>query len=118
MQYLLSGMFGRACKSLNNPEQVAKVTEEVSQLRETLEDKLKDIIFKQIGRSSGKENLWTSPDEMDALDTALSPKLDKTKDEVERLLYEVITLEKALGQGAGPVELAQLLPQQWAAFLR
>jgi MoxR-like ATPase len=96
MQYLLSGMFGRACKSLNNPEQVAKVTEEVSQLRETLEDKLKDIIFKQIGRSSGKENLWTSPDEMDALDTALSPKLDKTKDEVERLLYEVITLEVRL----------------------
>jgi len=26
--------------------------------------------------------------------------------------------QKALGQGAGPVELAQLLPQQWAAFLR
>lgn len=93
MQYLLSGMFGRACKSLNNPEQVEKVTHEVTQLRETLEDKLKDIIFKQIGRTSGRENLWTSPDEMDALETALSPKLDKTKDEVERLLYEVITLE-------------------------
>lgn len=143
MQYLLSGMFGRACKSLNNPEQVANVTREVGQLRETLEDKLKDILFKQLGRSSGKENLWTSPDEMDALDTALSPKLDKTKDEVERLLYEVITLEvccciydlflssmddlywvwvwctqKALQYGAGPVELAQLLPQQWATFLR
>lgn len=93
MQYLLSGMFGRACKSLNKPDQIAKVAHEVAQLRETLEDKLKDIMFKQIGRSSGKEQLWTSPDEMDALDTALSPKLDKTKDEVERLLYEVITLE-------------------------
>eukprot|EP00889_Picochlorum_renovo_P001716 jgi/Picre1/28746/NNA_004145.t1 len=118
MQYLLSGMFGRACKSLNKPDQVAGVVDEVKQLRQTLEDKLMDIYKKQFGRESGNENVWISPEEVDALDTALSPKMDKTRDEVERLLYEVVTLERALEHGAGPVELAQLLPQQWAAFLR
>ena len=93
MQYLLSGMFGRACKSLNKPEQVAGVVEEVQQLRQTLEEKLIDIYRKQFGRESGNENVWISPEEADALDTALSPKMDKTRDEVERLLYEVVTLE-------------------------
>ena len=92
LQYLLSGMFGRACKSLNNPEQVAEVTKDVQQLRKTLEEKLADIIFKQMGREK-ELTLWSSQDERDALDTALSPKLDKSRDETERLLYEVITLE-------------------------
>lgn len=96
MQYLLSGMFGRACKSLNKPEQVAGVVEEVQQLRQTLEEKLIDIYRKQFGRESGNENVWISPEEADALDTALSPKMDKTRDEVERLLYEVVTLEVRL----------------------
>ena len=96
IQYLLSGMFGRACKSLNKPEQAAIVAQEVTQLRHTLEDKLRDIIVKQLGRDSGKENLWISPDDVDALDTALSPKLDKAREEVERLLYEVVTLEVRL----------------------
>jgi len=96
MQYLLSGMFGRACKSLNKPDQVAGVVDEVKQLRQTLEDKLMDIYKKQFGRESGNENVWISPEEVDALDTALSPKMDKTRDEVERLLYEVVTLEVRL----------------------
>lgn len=96
MQYLLSGMFGRACKSLNKPDQVAGVVDEVKQLRQTLEDKLMDIYKKQFGRDSGNENVWISPEEADALDTALSPKMDKTRDEVERLLYEVVTLEVRL----------------------
>ena len=92
LQYLLSGMFGRACKSLNDPEKAAEVTKDVQQLRKTLEDKLGDIIFKQMGRER-ELTLWSSADERDALDTALSPKLDKSRDETERLLYEVITLE-------------------------
>jgi len=166
LQYLLSGMFGRACKSLNDPEKAAEVTKDVQQLRKTLEDKLGDIIFKQMGRER-ELTLWSSADERDALDTALSPKLDKSRDETERLLYEVITLEvrcrcrrycrrycrrliddapclliplprytrrrqrcpdalptttplvqKALVNGAGPVELASLLPNQWRDFLR
>ena len=184
LQYLLSGMFGRACKSLNNPEQASAVARDVQQLRLTLEEKLVDIIFKQMGRER-EMTLWSSADERDALDTALSPKLDKSRDETERLLYEVITLEvrlrarrayflacllysahiatrldvpcvlvsghlaiwssghlaiwpsgcrvrpdpdessstitslqKALVNGAGPVELASLLPNQWRDFLR
>ena len=92
LQYLLSGMFGRACKSLNDPDKAAEVARDVVQLRKTLEDKLADILFKQMGRER-EVSLWSSPDERDALDTALSPKLDKSRDETERLLYEVITLE-------------------------
>jgi MoxR-like ATPase len=95
LQYLLSGMFGRACKSLNNPEQASAVARDVQQLRLTLEEKLVDIIFKQMGRER-EMTLWSSADERDALDTALSPKLDKSRDETERLLYEVITLEVRL----------------------
>ncbi len=93
--YLLSCMFGRACKSLNNPEQASAVARDVQQLRLTLEEKLVDIIFKQMGRER-EMTLWSSADERDALDTALSPKLDKSRDETERLLYEVITLEVRL----------------------
>lgn len=92
LQYLLSGMFGRACKSLNDPDKAAEVARDVVQLRKTLEDKLADILFKQMGRER-EVSLWSSADERDALDTALSPKLDKSRDETERLLYEVITLE-------------------------
>ena len=118
MQYLLSGMFGRACKSLNKPDSISSVAEEVGQLRETLEEKLKGIYIRQSGSNAEHDNIWISPEEADALDTALSPKIEKTKEEIERLLYEVVTLEVCLKAGAGPVELAQLLPQQWAAFLR
>ncbi|KAI8106560.1 hypothetical protein M9435_001103 [Picochlorum sp. BPE23] len=118
MQYLLSGMFGRACKSLNKPDQVAGVVDEVKQLRQTLEDKLMDIYKKQFGRESGNENVWISPEEVDALDTALSPKMDKTRDEVERLLYEVVTLEVALSQSTEPVVLAELMPRHWSDFVR
>ncbi len=40
MQYLLSGMFGRACKSLGSPAGHGNLVEEVGDLRRALTDKL------------------------------------------------------------------------------
>lgn len=40
MQYLLSGMFGRACKSLGSPAGQGSLVEEVGDLRRALTDKL------------------------------------------------------------------------------
>ncbi len=40
MKYLLAGMFGRACKQLDNKAESAKVAAEVGTLRESLVDKL------------------------------------------------------------------------------
>jgi len=63
MQYLLSGMFGRACKSLNKPEAVANVANEVGQLRTTLEEKLENIYERQYGSDTANDSLWMGQEE-------------------------------------------------------
>ena len=93
MQYLLSGMFGRACKALGKPEEVAGVAEELGQLREALTEKLVGVYgAAENGLPSGA-NMWLGQDDSAAIASALLPKLEKTKEEVERLLFEVVTLE-------------------------
>lgn len=43
MQYLLSGMFGRACKSLGSPSGHGSLADEVGDLRRALTDKLAGV---------------------------------------------------------------------------
>lgn len=42
-------------------------------------------------------NLWLGQDEAQAVASALLPKLEKTRKEVEELLFEVVTLEVGAG---------------------
>jgi len=94
MQYLLAGMFGRACRSLNEPESSSTVVEEVAQLRETLSDKLAEVYASTLGGMlSVSEGLWLGEEEAAAVASALLPRMEKTRDEVEKLLFEVVTLE-------------------------
>jgi hypothetical protein len=159
MQYLLGGMFGRACKSLGSAEELGKVAAEVGDLREALTDKLAGLLATAAGGFPAvSDNLWLGQDEaqvrassgahactlspwpsvclvfahriggplklaprpkrrclvlrrpapaaafppstvlpgchaVQAIESALAPKLEKTKAAVEELLFEVVTLE-------------------------
>lgn len=119
MDYLLSGMFGRACKSLSNEEECGKIRAEVAQLREVLSDKLAEVAGSLGGTFPAvTDNMWLGADEAAAVASALLPKLEKTKEEVGRLLYEVVQLEVALEDTRDAVALAEILPQRWSQFIR
>ncbi|KAG2429170.1 hypothetical protein HYH02_014105 [Chlamydomonas schloesseri] len=119
VQYLLSGLFSRACRSLGNPEKVADILHEVSSLKEVLSDKYLQVA----GNLNGGfpvvlDNLWLASEESEAVATALEPKLVKTRAAVEQVLFDVVMLEVALRNGADPVTLANLMPKHWADFIR
>ncbi|PSC72582.1 ATPase associated with various cellular activities AAA_5 [Micractinium conductrix] len=119
MQYLLNGMFGRACKAIGNPAALDSLAGEVGDLRRALTDKLSGIYATMNeGFPAVLGNLWLGQDEAQAVASALLPKLEKTRKEVGDLLFEVATLEVALQSNASALDLAQLLPQRWHAFLR
>lgn len=63
-------------------------------LREVLTDKLADISTSLNGDSPAvADNLWLGADESAAVASALLPKLEKTKQEIGQLLFEVVQLE-------------------------
>ena len=93
MQYLLSGLFGRACKVLGDADAVAVLAGEVGQLRETLASKLSSVYASTLGGLATGQTLWMGEDEAEAVGSALLPKLDRTVKELEALLFEVVTLE-------------------------
>jgi MoxR-like ATPase len=93
MQYLLSGLFGRACRGLGDPATVTSLAEEVGQLRETLVTKLQAVYASTLGGLAAGQTLWLGEDEAAAVGSALVPKLEKTLKELESLLFEVVTLE-------------------------
>ena len=68
--------------------------------------------------SSSSSSLWLSPEESEALDAALSPRLERAAARARDLLFEVATLDAALEAGAEAVTLADLLPRRWAEFIR
>ncbi|KAL4443602.1 hypothetical protein ABPG75_011339 [Micractinium tetrahymenae] len=119
MQYLLSGMFGRACKSLGSPAGHGSLVEEVRDLRRALTDKLAGIYATMNeGFPTVLGNLWLGRDEAEAVASALLPKLEKTRKEVEDLLFEVVTLEVAVRRDVQPVALAEAMPSKWSDFVR
>ena len=63
-------------------------------------------------------DLHCSADEGRAIASALLPKLERSRGDVERLLFDAVSLETALRAGAEPVTLAELLPSYWAEFIR
>ncbi|PRW56633.1 ATPase associated with various cellular activities AAA_5 isoform A [Chlorella sorokiniana] len=119
LQFILNGMFGRACKNLGNAEATAMLVSEVGDVRDTLVNKLAGVYSAMEGGFPAVTgNLWLGQDEAQAVASALLPKLEKSRKEVEDLLFEVVTLEVALANGAQALDLAQLLPQRWQQFLR
>jgi MoxR-like ATPase len=93
-EYLLGGIFGRACKSLNDPEAMKELVGEVGALRQLLTEKMTQTYVDVVGGfPSITDSLWLGADEGAAIASALLPKLEKAKNEVERLLFEVVTLE-------------------------
>jgi len=119
VQYLLSGMFGRACRASGNEAETKKLQAELARLREVLCDKLAEI-NNSLGDNFPlvREHCWFGSDDAEVVATALGPKLEKTKTAVEALLYELVTLEVALEADSEPVVLAELMPRHWADFIR
>jgi MoxR-like ATPase len=129
VQYLMSGVFSRACKALGGALDVgsgggrnsalAEIADEAGALRELLADRLAQVtIALDGGFPAVLGNLWLGSDEAEAVATALVPKLQRTKQAVTSLLFEAATLEVALRQGADAVALANLMPRHWAEFIR
>ncbi|EFJ43346.1 hypothetical protein VOLCADRAFT_96404 [Volvox carteri f. nagariensis] len=119
VQYLLGGLFSRACRSLGNADKLADIKSEVNGLVQLLSDKYQQVAGNLTGGFPVVlDNLWLSSEESAAVATALEPKLVKTRAAVEQVLYDVLTLEVALQFGSDPVTLANLMPRQWADFIR
>lgn len=69
-------------------------TQEVKNLREVLTEKLADVSTSLTGDFPAvSDNLWLGADESQAVASALVPKLEKTKQEIGQLLFEVVQLE-------------------------
>jgi MoxR-like ATPase len=132
VQYLMSGVFGRACKVLGGALDVganasgggrggalAEIAGEAGALRELLAERLATVtVALDGGFPAVLGNLWLGADEAEAVATALVPKLQRTKQAVTSLLFEAATLEVALRGGADAVALANLMPRHWADFIR
>ncbi|KAI7840670.1 hypothetical protein COHA_005592 [Chlorella ohadii] len=119
LQFILNGMFGRACKNLGNPEATAMLVKEVGDVRETLVNKLAGVYSAMEGGFPAvMGNLWLGQEEAQAVASALLPKLEKSRKEVEDLLFEVVTLEVLLRHQAEAVVIADLMPARWADWVR
>lgn len=121
VQYLLAGMFGRACRvgAGAGGEEGAELRQEVGSLRELLTAKLSHVADTVAGSFPAvRHHLWLGEEDAQAAASALSPKLSKNKKAVTRVLREVVTLEVALEKGLQPHVLAELMPEHWADFIR
>jgi len=119
VQYLLSGLFSRACRSLGDQTKVQALQAEVDELVELLSAKYTQVSTNlEGGFPVVLNNLWLGEEESQAIATALQPKLFKTQSAVEAMVHDVITLEVALKAGSEAVTLANLMPRFWADFIR
>ncbi len=132
--YLFGGLFGRACiasSSSSSPSNSLRdVAEDLAALRQVLEKRLGSLEEAAASASSSargegdplssssSSSLWLSAEEAEALDAALSPRLERAASRARDLLFEVATLDAALQAGAEAVTLADLLPRRWAEFIR
>jgi MoxR-like ATPase len=95
VQYLLSGLFGRACKSLGDASAGEALADEAAALRGALCDRLAELAGAGAGGGlpGVADSLWLGAEEAAAAAAALAPKLDRARGEAEQLLFEVVTLE-------------------------
>jgi MoxR-like ATPase len=119
VQYLLAGLFGRACRADGDPAECEMLRAEASSLRTVLTAQLQSLA----GTTSGslpalRDHLWLSPPEANRAAQTLGPMFSKVRRGLEKLLREVLTLEVALERNTEPHIMALLLPDYWADFIR
>ena len=96
-------MFARACQLPGKNKEkgltagsasVQELLTEVQSMKAMLVSKMASIYQNTSEEPShSSPSIWSSPDDQDAVATALSPKLMKAQGGVTELLYEVVTLE-------------------------
>ena len=119
VQYLLAGLFGRACRADGDPAECAELREEAARLREVLTTQMRSLA----GATSGslpalRDHLWLSPPDAERAAQTLGPLFSKVRRGLEKLLRECVTLEVALERNTEPHIMALLLPDYWADFIR
>lgn len=125
IKYILASLFGKACR-LSEADRVSpgrpdltRLLEEVRIVKSVLSDKLLRVYRgANADAAATHQSLWASEDVARAVASALLPKLERSRADVERLMFDTVTLETALVECAAPVTLAELLPKYWADFIR
>jgi len=119
VQYLLAGLFGRACRADGDAEECARLLSEAKNLRGVLTAQLNSLRGAQGGSLPAlREHLWLSPADASRAAQTLGPMFSKVSKSLEKLLEDVLTLEVALERDTEPHILALLMPDYWAAFIR
>ena len=118
-QYLLAGLFGRACRADGDKTECEALRAEAASLREVLSSQINQLA----GTTSGslpalREHLWLSPPDAERAAQTLGPLFSKVRRGLEKLLRECLTLEVALERATEPHVMALLLPDYWADFIR
>lgn len=145
VQYMLAGMFGRACRTLDKITMLSRV-EDVAQGNDTSEATsvdpasikefeslvdevvtIRTMVLRRLRESQDAEalsaavigdHLWLSEEDKTESLQMSAPNVIKAKKELNALLTEVVTLETALREQAEPVVLAELMPSYWSSFIR
>lgn len=91
-------MYARACQLATDSKDRSELLGETQAMRGVLEELLGSI-YAHENSSEGQtsaSSIWVSPDESEAVSSALAPKLQQAAEGVERLLFEVVTLEVSI----------------------
>ena len=145
VQYMLAGMFGRACRTLDKITMHSRVEDGAAQGDdaeatavdptsikefESLVDEvvtIRTMVLRRLRESQDAEalsaavigeHLWLSEEDKTESLQMSAPNVIKAKKELNALLTEVVTLETALREQAEPVVLAELMPSYWSSFIR
>ena len=119
VQYLLAGLFGRACRADGDADECARLLSEAAQLRVVLTSQLDSLRGVQDGSLPAlRQHLWLSPTDAQRAAQTLGPMFTKVSASLEKLLEDVLTLEVAVERDTEPHILALLMPDYWAAFIR
>ena len=119
VQYLLAGLFGRACRAYGDTDECKQLLKEASSLRQVLTSQLNSLRGAQGGSLPAlREHLWLSPADSSRAAQTLGPMFSKVRTNLENLLEETLTLEVALERNTEPHILALLMPNYWADFIR
>lgn len=87
MQYLLAGMFGRACRAgAGGGDSAEELVQEVASMRKLLEAKM-EVVAETLQGSfpAVREHLWLGEEDGEAVASALAPKLRKNRKAVEQV---------------------------------
>ncbi|KAK9827021.1 hypothetical protein WJX74_003724 [Apatococcus lobatus] len=116
--YIFSGLFQRACQKLSDKRVQHDLAEELGGLKSALMERLEGIAGSLSDeRKIVDGNLWLGQDEAEAVASQLAPKLERSRGDIEAMLFEVVTLEALLRNGAQVIHVATLLPERWRLFL-